>query len=76
MASTTTYRQFIALPPERVWTVVGDLVRWPEWNPAVASVVLRSEPGVGTLGDYVPSGATGLVHERLAEPFVITAFEP
>ncbi len=76
MASTTTYRQFIALPPERVWTVLGDLARWPDWNPAVASVALRSTPGVGMLGEYVPSGATGIVHERLAEPFAITVFEP
>lgn len=41
MSRTTTYKQFIALPPERLWAVLGDLTRWPEWNPAVDSVALH-----------------------------------
>lgn len=77
MARTTAYTQFIALPPERLWAVLADPVRWPEWNPAVASVRLREEPGVGVQGDYLPSGrANAAVHGRLARPFTITSFVP
>lgn len=77
MAGTTSYTQFVALPPERLWAVVGDLTRWPEWNPAVAAVTLHAAPGVGVTGDYLPAGPIlGAVHGRFAKPFVITGFEP
>ncbi|WP_083895420.1 DUF1731 domain-containing protein [Nocardia jiangxiensis] len=77
MARTTAYTQFIALPPERLWAVLADPVRWPEWNPAVASVRLREAPGVGVRGDYLPSGrANAAVHGRLARAFTITSFVP
>ncbi|MEV5651212.1 DUF1731 domain-containing protein [Nocardia sp. NPDC052254] len=77
MSRTTVYKQFIALPPERLWAVLGDLTRWPEWNPAVASVALRASPAVGVTGDYLPAGGvSAAVHGRLARPFRITACEP
>ncbi|UGT39040.1 DUF1731 domain-containing protein [Nocardia yamanashiensis] len=77
MPRTTTYTQFIALPPERLWAVLGDPRRWPEWNPGVAAVDLRSEPAVDARGDYVPGGrVAGAVHRRFAKPFVITNFVP
>ncbi|MFI6868253.1 DUF1731 domain-containing protein [Nocardia sp. NPDC050406] len=77
MPRTTSYSQFIALPAARLWAVLGDPARWPEWNPAVRSVTLRGEPGVGTEGDYLPRGAvTGGVHARFARPFAVTAFVP
>ncbi|MBF6172684.1 DUF1731 domain-containing protein [Nocardia blacklockiae] len=77
MARTTEYTQFVALPPERLWTVLGDPRRWPEWNPAVAAVTLRSPAGPGVRGDYLPSGrVSSAVHGRLAKPFALTVFEP
>ncbi|MBF4999701.1 DUF1731 domain-containing protein [Nocardia sp. BSTN01] len=76
MSRTTTYKQFIALPPERLWAVLGDLTRWPEWNSAVASVVLHGPAAVGGTGDYLPGGAvSAAVHGRLAAPFRITAYD-
>ncbi|WP_227996932.1 DUF1731 domain-containing protein [Nocardia australiensis] len=77
MARTTTYTQFIALPTEDVWRVLGDLSRWPEWNPAVSSVRLHDAVAVGTTGDYVPhSRVVGAMHRRTAPPFVITVLVP
>ncbi|MFX0576072.1 DUF1731 domain-containing protein [Nocardia nepalensis] len=77
MGSTTKYTQFIALPAEDVWRVLGDPMRWPEWNSAVASVRLHGPVAVGTSGDYVPRGRIfGGMHRRTAPPFVITAVEP
>jgi uncharacterized protein (TIGR01777 family) len=77
MSRTTAYTQFVALPPERLWAVLADPVRWPEWNPAVTSVRLRDTPGVGARGDYLPAGrVNAAVHGRLAQPFTITSFVP
>ncbi|WP_084522789.1 DUF1731 domain-containing protein [Nocardia inohanensis] len=77
MPRTTSYSQFIALPPERLWAVLGDPRRWPEWNPAVAAVSLHSEPAVEARGDYLPRGRVSkAVHRRLAEPFVISTYVP
>ncbi|WP_024802178.1 DUF1731 domain-containing protein [Nocardia sp. BMG51109] len=76
MARTTEYTQFVALSAERLWAVLADPRRWPEWNPAVASVTLHGPPGAGVTGDYLPSGMASRVHGRLAKPFVLSAFEP
>ncbi|AHH21576.1 hypothetical protein NONO_c68090 [Nocardia nova SH22a] len=77
MTRTTVYKQFIALPPERLWAVLGDLTRWPEWNPAVASVTLHAAAGPGVTGDYLPTGpVSAAVHGRLARPFRIATYEP
>ncbi|WP_330184847.1 DUF1731 domain-containing protein [Nocardia sp. NBC_01503] len=77
MPRTTTYSQWIALPPERVWAVLGDPARWPEWNPAVTSVILHGAPGVGSTGDYLPRGrANEAVHGRFAKPFTIATYVP
>ncbi|MGK8510308.1 DUF1731 domain-containing protein [Nocardia asiatica] len=62
---TTTYTQFIALPPERVWQVLADPARWPEWNPDVTAVRLNGPVAVGSTGTYVPSGgAHRVLHAR------------
>ncbi|MEV6277804.1 DUF1731 domain-containing protein [Nocardia sp. NPDC051832] len=77
MARTTKYTQFIALPAESVWSVAGDLQRWPEWNRGVVSVRLHGPVAVGTTGDYLPRGrANEAVHGRFAKPFTITAVVP
>ncbi|WP_406233364.1 DUF1731 domain-containing protein [Nocardia sp. NBC_01009] len=77
MARTTTYTQFIALPTEDVWRVLGDPDRWPEWNAAVTSVRLHGVVAVGATGDYLPRGRVlEAVHGRTAPPFVITVLVP
>jgi uncharacterized protein len=77
MAGTTSYTQFMALPVERLWAVLGDPARWPEWNPVVAAVTLHGSPAAGVTGDYLPAGRlSAAVHGRLAKPFVITVREP
>ncbi|MEV0030393.1 DUF1731 domain-containing protein [Nocardia sp. NPDC050793] len=77
MARTTRYTQFIALPAELVWQVVGDPARWPEWNPAVVSVRLHGPVEVGATGDYQPRGRfAGALHDRTAPPFAITVLRP
>ncbi|WP_067703614.1 DUF1731 domain-containing protein [Nocardia jejuensis] len=77
MPRTATYTQFIALPPQRLWSVLGDPARWPEWNPAVTSVTLRGAPAVGAAGDYLPRGRVSeAIHDRMAKPFVLSTFVP
>ncbi|WP_083913826.1 DUF1731 domain-containing protein [Nocardia concava] len=77
MPRTTTYTQWIALPPKQLWSVLGDPARWPEWNPAVSALTLHAAPGAGVTGDYLPRGRVNeAVHGRLAKPFVLSTFVP
>ena len=39
----------IAASPERVWTVMSDAARWPEWTPTVTSIELL-DPGPWKVG--------------------------
>jgi ribosome-associated toxin RatA of RatAB toxin-antitoxin module len=41
MAETATEHISIAAPPERVWEVVADIERYPEWARDVKDVVIR-----------------------------------
>ena len=46
--------------PERVWSVMMDLERWPEWTPSV-SRIQRLDPGELTPGKAVRIWQPGLV---------------
>ncbi|MDO3650350.1 DUF1731 domain-containing protein [Nocardia mangyaensis] len=77
MSGTTKYTQFIALPPESVWRVLGDLEQWPEWNPGVRDVRMHGPVAVGATGDYLPNGKlSARLHGRFGAPFTVTTVDP
>lgn len=64
---------FIAAPIEKVWRILTDLPRWPEWQPGIASVEVTGPLAVGmvfrwkgkgfaitsTLGEFDPPRRIG-----------------
>ena len=47
----------IAASPDRAWTVLSDVARWPEWTPSVESVAnVPATLGVGSTAVVKPRG--------------------
>ena len=40
----------ISAPPDRVWAIMSDIARWPEWTPTVTRVELL-DPGPPAVGN-------------------------
>lgn len=58
----------IAAPPERVWSVLTDFGRYPEWNPCLTDV--RGEPAAGArlaVRVETPGGPTKRYHPTVLE---------
>lgn len=47
---------FIASPLEKVWAVLTDINRWPEWQPDVSSAKLEGNLTVGTIFRWKAKG--------------------
>jgi uncharacterized membrane protein len=61
----------IEAAPSRVWQVMSDLQRWPEWTASVSSVEMKSSGPIGV-------GTSVVVRQPKlpAATWTITAFEP
>jgi ribosome-associated toxin RatA of RatAB toxin-antitoxin module len=52
----------IAAPPARIWAVMSDVARWPEWTPSMESVAEVSSPL--SLGGTAKVKAKGVTETR------------
>lgn len=59
----------IAAPPERVWAVLTDFARYPEWNPFIPRIDGRPEVGARLTVRIVPPGGRPMTFR----PYVLTA---
>jgi uncharacterized protein (TIGR01777 family) len=77
MPSTRSYSQFLACPPDDVWSALSDPTRLPEWHSGYRTITLDGPVAVGTTGDFTSTRPiVAAAHRRLAPPFTITAVEP
>lgn len=60
----------IDAPPARVWAVMADVARWPEWTPSIESVE-EASPDFGL-------GGTAMVKAKVAplSKYTVTRWEP
>jgi hypothetical protein len=57
--------------PEKVWSILTDFSRYPEWNPFIKSITGIAEPGRTITARIEPPGSAGMTFK----PVVLT-FEP
>ena len=73
MLSHMQYEQSIDIdaPPERVWEILADVERWPEWTESMTTVERTDDGPFGV-------GSTATVKQPRLRPadFVVTTFEP
>ena len=50
----------IAAPPLRVWDVLTDFARFPEWNPFIVRIEGRPEPGARLRVEIKPPGRSAM----------------
>jgi len=61
----------IEATPARVWTVMSDVARWPEWTASIRSVEEVTPPGLGDGGTAVVD-AVGAPRSK----YTVTRWEP
>jgi len=49
-------QRFIAATPEKVWTVLTDINRWPEWQTTIARAEMHGPAVVGASFDWKVNG--------------------
>lgn len=73
MSWTRTASAHLPVTAEEAWRVLSDLTRWPQWEPAVASVHLDAPLAKGATGSYSPSSRwVRAVHDRAAPPLRVS----
>ena len=50
----------IAVPPPRVWDVLTDFARFPEWNPFITRIEGTAEPGARLRVEIKPPGKSAM----------------
>lgn len=77
MAWQRIQTQFIALPASKIWEVLKDPARVPQWNQAIAQLAPHAYPvAAGTSLDFIPAGEPiGTIHAKTAPPAMVTKLE-